>query len=125
MRRFTKTFVENRWYRGGSSPGVFEEIPAAETQEGVPLDTQIKNWVAATGNVIIHPGQLGMHTSWHGDAANPYQLKCLTFGLTVLYQESSHGGPADPIQHADPNGLDPGAITTGPGTIATRPWCDT
>lgn len=123
MRRLTKTFVENRWYQS-VTPGVFREISPVETQEGVPLDTQIKRWVEDTGNIIIHPGQLGMHTSWHGDATNPYQLKCLTFGLTVLYQESSHGGRTEPIQHADPVGLDPGAATANPGTVAARGWSD-
>lgn len=121
MRRLTKTFVENRWYRK-VSPGRFDEIPVSETNEGPPIDTQIRQWVDATGNIIIHPGQLGMHTSWHGDQTDPYQIKCLTFGLTVLYQEASHGGRTEPIQHADPAGIDPGAATAGPGTTAARPW---
>ncbi len=108
MRRLTKTFVENRWYRR-LSPGVFQEITAAESNEGPPIDTQIRQWVEETGHIIIHPGQLGMHTAWHGSQEDPFQIKCLTFGLTVLYQESSHGGQREPIQHADPIGLDTGA----------------
>lgn len=115
MRRLTKTFVQNVWYRR-ISPGVFREVPAAESQEGPSLDSQIKDWVDQTGNIIIHPGQLGMHTSWHGDANDPYQIKCLTLGLTILYQEPAHVGKPEPIQHADPFGTDPGATAVQPGT---------
>ena len=85
---FTKTFTQNVWYRW-LSPGVFDELPREETGEPPSIDTQVKEWVVETGNEIVHPGQLGMHTSWMGDDENPYQFKCLTFGLTVLYQEGN------------------------------------
>ncbi len=120
MRRLTKTFVANCWYRR-LSPGVFEEISASESNEGPPIDTQIRQWVDDTGSIIIHPGQLGMHTSWHGTQEDPFQLKCLTFGLTVLYQEASNG-QREPIQHADPRGFDPGASALHPGAENPRPW---
>lgn len=121
MRRLTKTFIENRWYRKVSA-GQFVELPQAETNEGPPIDRQIRDWVDATGHIIIHPGQLGMHTSWHGDTTDHYHLKCLTFGLTVLYQEASHGGRTEPIQHPDPAGIDSGAAPISPGTEIARPW---
>lgn len=128
MRRLTKTFVENQWYRRVSA-GQFSLIPRAETQEGPPLDDQIKSWVDETGNIIIHPGQLGMHTAWHGDEDDAYQVKCVSLGLTVLYQEASHGrrqqhtgqGQGLPIQLADPAGPEPGAnaIHAGPDSADT------
>ncbi len=94
----TKTFIENRWYRR-LSPGQFAEIPEAETGEGAALDAQISEWVERTGNIIIHPGQLGMHTSWHGDNEDPFQVKCITLGLTLLYEEASDAGePATAIE---------------------------
>lgn len=118
--RLTKSFVENRWYRR-TSPGRFNEIPREETEEGPPLDQQIKAWVQETGHTIIHPGQLGMHTTWHGDKDDPYQLKCLTFGLTVLYQEEIHGRQ-QPTQHADPSHIDPGANATNTSAPDPRGW---
>lgn len=82
----TKTFIENRWYiRLG--PHQFQELSREETGEGLSLDAQISDWVDATGNILVHPGQLGMHTAWHGDKEDPLKLKCITLGLTVLYQE--------------------------------------
>ena len=87
----TKTFIENRWYRFVSA-GKFEEIPKSETGEGESIDTQVREWVEQTGNIIVHPGQLGMHTAWHGNDENPFAIKCLTFGLSVLYQESPDVG---------------------------------
>lgn len=121
MRRLTKTFVENRWFRR-VSPANFVEIPKHETNEGPSIDQQVREWVDETGHVIIHPGQIGMHQTWHGDKEDPYQLKCITCGLTVLYQEVSHGG--QPIQRTDPISIDPGAGTVQPGTFDPRPWGD-
>lgn len=122
MRRFTKTFVENRWYRK-ISPGQFAQVPADGSQDSVPIDTQIRLWVERTGNVIIHPGQIGMHAVWHGDKQDAFQIKCLTFGLTVLYQEASNGG-REPTQHADPFGFDPGANAAQSGTENPVTWGD-
>lgn len=82
----TKTFIENRWYVRISA-SQFQEIPKEETGEGPSLDTQVNSWVEKTGNIITHPGQLGMHTAWHGDKEDPFKMKCITLGLTVLYQE--------------------------------------
>ena len=113
MHRLTKTFTENRLYRR-TVAGQFIETAAAEPT--VPLDEQVREWVTTTGNIIIHPGQLGMHTVWHGSKKDPYQVKCVTLGLTVLYQENSHGGQYEQrdttaAEHADPAGIDPGADT--------------
>lgn len=111
MVRRTKTFVEHRWYRR-SAAGLFVEVPTAETGNGTPIDDQVTLWVNETDAIIIHPGQIGMHTTWHGSKRDPFQLKCLTIGLTVLYQEKSHGGQPD-TEHAaaavDTDGFDPGA----------------
>lgn len=137
MRRLTKTFAENRWYRP-ISPGLFaEEIAKEETKEGPSIDEQVRQWVVETGHIIIHPGQLGMHTAWHGSAEDPFQLKCITFGLTVLYVESENvkGNAATtatttaaqrlaPIPHADPGHVDPGGAPTDVGTVPTGSWCD-
>ena len=121
MRRLTKTFVENRWYRR-LSPGQFEEIPKAETNEGPAIDEQVQTWVDQTGHIIIHPGQIGMHTTWHGNNDDPYQLRCVTLGLTVLYQEVSNAGgnpapaPAAPIAYGgEPGGDAPYPSADPPG----------
>lgn len=122
MLRLTKTFVENRWFRR-ISPGQYQEIPKGETKEGPALDAQIEAWVRETGNIIIHPGQLGMHTSWYGEGDDPHQLRCVSLGLTVLYQEAKDAGArTGPIAHADPTHTDPGAATQGPGTVPARRW---
>ncbi len=85
MRR-TKTFTENRWYaRDGA--GEFREF-SKPGEATMTIDAQVHDWVTETGNVIVHPGQLGMHTAWHGTAAgDPYSVMCVTLGLTVLYEE--------------------------------------
>jgi hypothetical protein len=85
----TKTFIENRWY-ARTGPQQFEEL--SESRDAQSIDAQVKEWVERTGSVIVHPGQLGMHTTWRGDKDDPFKLKCLTFGLTVLYQEKENGG---------------------------------
>jgi len=134
--RLTKTFAENRFF-ARESPGVFTEIPREQTQEGPPLDAQIKEWVESTGNIIIHPGQLGMHTAWHGTTEDPYQLKCVTLGLTVLYVEpqnaqgqsaatTEQSGHYGPIPHADNtgSGVDPGNAPASPGTVQAGVWSD-
>jgi len=85
----TKTFTQNRWFERQEDGSFAERIEEGPNSE--ELDAQIDKWVEQTGNVIVHPGQLGMHTQWHGSVEDRLQLKCLTFGLVVLYQE----GPAD------------------------------
>lgn len=80
-----KTFVENRWYKRITAT----HYVADETTPTVPLDQQINEWVEREQVVVVHPGQLGMHTAWHGTPEDPYQLKCVTLGLSVLYQERS------------------------------------
>lgn len=130
MRQLTKTFVENRWFRK-VSPSVFTEIPKSETQEGPAIDVQVRDWVLATGALIVHPGQVGMHISWSGSVEDPYQLKCITIGLTVLYQEDANGipsyanpasattaadsSPAYPSAEAPAPGGDPGGTVDGAG----------
>jgi hypothetical protein len=87
--RFTKTFVENRYYvkAPGAQPGQWQELPRAQTQE-VPIDDQIANWVKESGHLLVHPGQLGIHTSWHDTHMS---FKCITLGLTVLYELAESG----------------------------------
>ena len=116
MRHLTKTFVENRWYRKVDDG--FKEVPRSETKEGEPIDVQCRQWIDATGHTIVHPGQLGMHTTWHGTHEDPYQLKCLTFGLTVLYQEANRDGRAEDFQYAADGGIvgSPAPAHTGPKT---------
>lgn len=80
----TKTFVENRWYSRDAA-GVFQEF-SQPNQAALSIDAQVQDWVAEAGKQIVHPGQLGMHTAWHGTAADPYTVKCVTLGLTVLYE---------------------------------------
>ena len=119
MRRLTKTFIENRYYVR-QSPKQFVEVPKDETGEGPSLDQQVKDWVAETGNIIIHPGQLGMHTSWHGDKEDPFQMKCLTFGQTILYEEPD--SEQRPVGQPDPRGIDIGANPAPVGSSDPRPW---
>jgi len=82
----TKTFIENRWYVR-DSVGAFQEFSKpGEAAQGI--DAQVQDWVDETGKLITHPGQLGMHTAWHGTEADPYAVKCVTLGLTVLYEDT-------------------------------------
>jgi hypothetical protein len=125
--RYTKTFIHRRWYRRQESSDLptWTELATSET----PLDEQITAFVQGTGAVIIHPGQLGIHSQWQNEEMT---LKEVTLGITVLYIDgsSSHGrvrhgqGTAAiasrrPGQDdcADPTGGagDPGANTVEPG----------
>lgn len=117
LPRLTKTFVQNTFYERppGSAPTEWRALAPGATYE-LPLDQQITEWVQRTGAIIIHPGQLGIHTQWHGDA---FTLKCITLGITVLYvmQEASdvqyeQAGEA-PVPFDDE--ADPGANPVGPG----------
>lgn len=80
----TKTFVENRWY-ARNADGEFQEF-SRPGDVAMSIDAQVYDWVMETNKVITHPGQLGMHTAWHGTAEDPYTVKCVTLGLTVLYE---------------------------------------
>jgi len=84
----TKTFKETRWY---SRVGPQQFVELKESDEKT-IDTQVREWVEKTGSVMLHPGQLGMHTAWHGNKDDPFKLKCVTYGLTVLYQEKENVG---------------------------------
>lgn len=85
LARRTKTFVENAYWQRtpGGGPGSWRMLPRSDSGE-VPLDQQIREWVEQTGAIIIHPGQLGMHTQWLDPALT---LRCVSLGLTVLYVE--------------------------------------
>ena len=85
LARRTKTFVENAYWQRtpGGGPGSWRMLPRSDSGE-VPLDQQIREWVEQTGAIIIHPGQLGMHTQWLDPAL---ALRCVSLGLTVLYVE--------------------------------------
>lgn len=91
--RLTKTFVQNVFYQRlpGSDPNNWQALPAGGTHER-PLDQQVAEWVERTGAVLVHPGQLGIHTQWHD---KDLTLKCVTLGLTVLYvpQEAANVQP--------------------------------
>lgn len=81
----TKTFIENRWYARGQD-GAFHEF-SKPGEAAMSIDAQVRDWVEETGKLITDPGQLGMHTAWHG-TPDPYAVKCVTLGLTVLYEET-------------------------------------
>ena len=83
--RLTKTFIENRWYARDAA-GTFREF-SKPGEVTMTLDAQVRDWVEETGKLITSPGQLGMHSEWHGTAEDPYAVKCITLGLTVLYEE--------------------------------------
>ncbi len=87
---YTKTFVENSWYRlvPGGNPGDWQKLPPQRVSEE-PIDKQVADWVNRTGHAIIHPGQLGMHKEWFEEQT----LMCVTLGLTVLYEPN--GAPDD------------------------------
>lgn len=82
----TKTFIENRWYVRDAAGAFCEFSKPGEVT--MPIDAQVRDWVEETGSLITHPGQLGMHSAWQGNAADPYAVKCITLGLTVLYEET-------------------------------------
>ena len=82
----TKTFIENRWYARDAA-GEFREFSKPD-EVAMTIDAQVRDWVVETGRVITNPGQLGMHSAWQGSAADPYAVKCITLGLTVLYEET-------------------------------------
>lgn len=83
----TKTFVEHRWYSRNDA-GQFVEF-SQPNQVNLSIDQQVNDWVTETNYVIVHPGQLGMHTVWHGTETDRYAVKCIILGLTVLYQSAS------------------------------------
>jgi len=118
QRLLTKTFVENRYWQRppGASPGAWQELSRDATGE-TPIDEQVRRWVAETGNIITHPGQLGMHTQWHDQAMT---LKSITLGLTVLFAtpESVYGQPeSSPPQFGRDAGPDAGR-TDAEGCLA-------
>jgi hypothetical protein len=89
--RFTKTFTQSTWYRRVSEEDRtrWERISVPATgHKGFgnisPIDQQVAAWVRRTRSVIVHPGQLGIHTQWYD---RDLTIKCVTFGLTVLYME--------------------------------------
>lgn len=83
----TKTFVECRWY-SRDALGQFQEF-SQPGQANLDIDQQVNNWVTETNKQIVHPGQLGMHTVWHGSKEDPYAVKCVVLGLTVLYEDTA------------------------------------
>lgn len=83
--RYTKSFIENRWY-ARDKDGAFREF-SQPGEATMTIDAQVRDWVEETGNLITNPGQLGMHSAWQGSVADPYAVKCITIGLSVLYEE--------------------------------------
>ena len=82
--RFTKTFIQQMWYR--RQVGEANTWERVYGEDEIPLDQQIKAWVESSGAVIVHPGQLGMHQQWHNADMS---VKSLTLGLTLLYVEGN------------------------------------
>jgi hypothetical protein len=117
--RLTRTFVQNVMYQRlpGSDPNNWQALPAGGTHER-PLDQQVAEWVERTGAILVHPGQLGIHTQWHD---KDLTLKCITLGLTVLYvmQEVPNDQPG-PTEVATPfDEPDAGAQPIGAGGADT------
>lgn len=77
-----KTFTETVWYvlRGD----VWETRPADQC-----IDAQVRRWVDETSNVIRHPGQLSLHTTWYGDGRDKPTMRCVTAALVVMYEEAA------------------------------------
>ncbi len=129
--RYTKTFIERTWWRRVDDENelVWQRIPYTKTKE-VPLDEQITAFVEETGAIVIHPGQLGIHTQWHDQEM---RLKQVSIGTTILYidgrrhaqrvrhgQETAAGcsGADGTADLADPTGEgDAGANTAYPATV--------
>lgn len=118
LRRFTKTFTETRYYQRApeAPPTEWTRLPQADQ----PLDDQVKAWVDATGAMIVHPGQVGIHVTWYDSAMT---LRATTLGLTVLYIEvkdvaaANQPSPALGVQNQTgpaANGAG-GATTNSPG----------
>lgn len=128
--RYTKTFIERTWWRRVDDENelVWQRIPYTKTKE-VPLDEQISAFVEETGAIVIHPGQLGIHTQWHDQEM---RLKQVSIGTTILYidgrrhaqrvrcgQEAAAGysGADGTADLADPTGEgDAGTNVAYPGT---------
>jgi hypothetical protein len=131
--RYTKTFIERTWWRRieGATKWAWQRVPQAPE---LPLDDQIKAFVEETGAVIIHPGQLGIHTQWHDENMT---FKQVTIGTTVLYIEAGGskdgqrvgqgqeaaagaGGATRGVPGADPSGGgEPGANAVDPADAIT------
>ncbi len=110
--RFAKTFIENRFYvkPPGAQPGQWQELPRSQTQER-PIDEQIAAWVKQTGHLLVHPGQIGIHTSWHDTHMS---FKCVTLGLTVLYELAEYqDGEQEPATAGDGGGGTPNGTVSG------------
>jgi hypothetical protein len=93
----TKTFTETRYWRKLPSGELtrWSEVPRSQTGE-IALDAQVAEWVARTGATIMHPGQVGIFSSWLDPEMT---LRCTLIGLVVLYVEAElpHGKP-EPYQ---------------------------
>lgn len=102
--RYTKTFIERTWWRRVDDENelVWQRIPYTKTKE-VPLDEQITAFVEETGAIIIHPGQLGIHTQWHDEEM---KLKQVSIGTTILYIDGRRH--AQRVRHGQETAADPG-----------------
>jgi len=63
---------------------MWEELPAHEPS----VDDQVTKFVEQNGVIIVHPGQIAIHTDWHDDE---FTLKQVTYGLTILYAYPAQG----------------------------------
>lgn len=89
--RYNKTFTTTTyWIR--DADGNWTIDPNRPGDAG--LDEQTRDWVQRTGNIIIHPGQLGMHKQW---MTREMTSMAVTLGVVVLYVEGSQNaiGQAD------------------------------
>ena len=81
MKTYTKTFVESRYEKRekGAAPDAWQHVSHTE-----PIDTQVRDWVDATGNNIISVSAPGFEHMW---ANKEMTLKCILVGSTVIYVE--------------------------------------
>lgn len=97
---YTHTVIEHQYFRVTVKDGVpdFEYIPQP-SERGLPLAEQIRAWVDATGHIIRHPGQIGLHKEQFHNGT----ILCVTLAQSILYEPSPpHDQPAS-AQHSNPN----------------------
>ena len=82
MKIYTKTFIESRYEKRekGAAPNDWSHVSHTES-----VDTQVKNWVDATGSSIISVSPPGIEHVW---ADKEMTLKCILVGSTVCYVEA-------------------------------------
>lgn len=85
-----KTFIEHQYFqREGEAFVPVAPGGMLPLSQGA-IDAQVAAWIEATGNTVVFAGPLSVNTTWYGSKEDPFQVRCVTLGLVLLYQRGSH-----------------------------------